>query len=75
MGKPAQFAISVLEEMGVKREGMVMVGDNLNTDILFAKRAGIASVLLFSGATTEEEAKTSEIKATHYLARLGLFKG
>ena len=51
-----------------------MIGDNPNTDIKFAKNAGIDSVLVFSGATSPEQAEKSEIKATYELARIGTFK-
>ena len=74
IGKPSTFAIEILSEKGIKKEGMVMIGDNPNTDIKFAKNAGIDSVLVFSGATSPEQAEKSEIKATYELPRIGTFK-
>ena len=32
-----------------------MVGDNLDTDIMFAKNCGIDSLLVFTGVTNEEK--------------------
>jgi ribonucleotide monophosphatase NagD (HAD superfamily) len=35
----------------------MMVGDRLDTDIAFAKKAGVASCLVLSGCTSGEEAQ------------------
>jgi ribonucleotide monophosphatase NagD (HAD superfamily) len=40
-----------------------MIGDRLNTDILGANKAGIQSIVVFSGVTTPESYQQSEIKA------------
>lgn len=48
----------IMETHGIGEEEkcrMVMIGDNLHTDILFANNAGIDSVLVFTGMTNEEE--------------------
>lgn len=51
---------------------MIMVGDNLNTDIQFAKNCGIDSLLVLTGVTSEEQYKNqSEIKATYCFESLG----
>ena len=73
IGKPNTFAIEVLEEGGLTKEGMVMVGDNPQTDIKFAHNTGIDSVLVLSGATTLQEAEKSQVKPTYILPTLGTF--
>eukprot|EP00818_Percolomonas_sp_WS_P001441 CAMPEP_0117448634 /NCGR_PEP_ID=MMETSP0759-20121206/7508_1 /TAXON_ID=63605 /ORGANISM="Percolomonas cosmopolitus, Strain WS" /LENGTH=301 /DNA_ID=CAMNT_0005241039 /DNA_START=56 /DNA_END=961 /DNA_ORIENTATION=+ len=52
IGKPSTFAVELLEKTrGWKRENMLMIGDRLDSDILMANRAGIASLLVYSGTT------------------------
>ncbi len=47
---------------------MLMIGDNLNTDIKFAHNCGIDSLLVYSGVTSEKQYKEQEeIKATYVL--------
>ena len=42
-----------------------MVGDNLETDILFGINAGIDTLLVFSGVTTPEKLEKSEVNPTY----------
>ena len=64
IGKPAaQIYITAMEQLGAKPKNTIMIGDRLNTDILGASNAGIRSILVYSGVTTPEIYKTSEIKA------------
>ena len=71
MGKPEQYMYEeALQRLGVDRSAAVMVGDRLDTDIAGAKRAGIRSILVLSGATTQEEAKESKLKADVVVADL-----
>ena len=54
LGKPEpHLARLVEEEKGVSRESMVMVGDRLDTDIAFAARNGMRSVLMLTGIAGE----------------------
>ncbi|KAA8495603.1 Phosphoglycolate phosphatase 2 [Porphyridium purpureum] len=56
IGKPSALLIeTILTEFGVERADAMMVGDRLDTDILFAKNGGIGSVLVLTGCTTEQE--------------------
>lgn len=61
VGKPeSYFAELVIKENQLNKEEVIIVGDRLNTDIQFAKRAGIKSVLVLTGVSKKEDIK--EIK-------------
>jgi len=63
-GKPERYCIDkALAETGLSAEDAVVFGDRLYTDIELANRAGITSVLVLSGETTEAMHKNSSIKA------------
>ena len=52
-GKPSrQMADAVLARLGVPAHDAVMVGDRLLTDVAMARRAGMHSVLVLTGATS-----------------------
>jgi 4-nitrophenyl phosphatase len=48
--------------LDIAPENILVVGDRLETDILGALRAGMASVLLLTGVTSTEQATASDIK-------------
>lgn len=51
-GKPSpDMAVLALELLDLPRESCLVVGDRMETDILFAKNAGIKSALVLTGAT------------------------
>ncbi|MFL7812784.1 MAG: HAD-IIA family hydrolase [Anaerolineales bacterium] len=60
---PAIFK-AALEELGAAPEETLMVGDQLDTDILGANQAGIDSALVLTGVTTRQIAADSPIKPT-----------
>jgi phosphoglycolate phosphatase len=63
VGKPSGFMLSnIAEQFGLKREQICMVGDRLDTDILFGQNGGLATVLVLSGVTTEEALLAPENK-------------
>jgi HAD superfamily hydrolase (TIGR01450 family) len=49
---------------------VAMVGDNLNTDIVGAQRAGLDSVLVLSGHSLAADLPTATVQPTHVLPRL-----
>ena len=54
-GKPtALCAQTIASSCGTPKEKIVMFGDRLYTDIATARRAGMTSVLMMTGETTEE---------------------
>lgn len=66
IGKPNKEVVeSIALKYGLNKEDMVMVGDRLYTDIKTGENAGIASVLVYSGETKEEDYKNSEIRADY----------
>jgi len=60
IGKPDPFPLKIIKEAFNFNENskILMVGDNLDTDIQFAYNCGIDSVLLFTGVTDINEYKT-----------------
>ena len=54
-GKPTTIcAETIASAQGVAKERIVMFGDRLYTDIATARRAGMTSVLMMTGETTED---------------------
>ena len=65
MGKPnKQVVESIALKYNLEKSDMAMVGDRLYTDVETGNNAGIASVIVFSGETKEEDYKESSIVAT-----------
>ena len=63
IGKPQpEMALLAMESAGYAPEETVLVGDRLYTDIACAVNAGIDSVLVLSGESTEADLKASETK-------------
>ena len=51
VGKPAEFMLAnIADAFGLKRSQICMVGDRLDTDILFGQRGGLTTMLVLSGA-------------------------
>jgi ribonucleotide monophosphatase NagD (HAD superfamily) len=50
VGKPAEFMLeNIATQFGLQRSQICMVGDRLDTDILFGKNGGLATILCLSG--------------------------
>lgn len=61
VGKPSPLMIDYLEEkLGLDKARICMVGDRLDTDILFGTDNGLQSLLVLSGVTTEEKLLSPE---------------
>lgn len=57
IGKPSTYTLEkILEITGVPREAVAVVGDRLDTDILVGNRAGLETILVMTGVTTQAEA-------------------
>ncbi|MEA1977777.1 MAG: HAD-IIA family hydrolase [Chloroflexota bacterium] len=63
IGKPEPRLFNLAREhLGLTVEQILSVGDRLETDILGAQRAGIATGLLLTGVTSSDQAEASTIK-------------
>jgi len=61
VGKPSPLMIDYLcDKLGLDRGRICMVGDRLDTDILFGSDNGLKSLLVLSGVTTEEKLLSKE---------------
>lgn len=69
IGKPHSIIMeSAFSKLQIEREECVMIGDNLDTDILAAQNVGIRSALMLTGVSTLEEVEKSQMKPT-WIAR------
>ena len=69
VGKPSPLMIDyIVDKYGCDRERICMVGDRLDTDILFGQNNGLLSCLTLSGVTTETKllSKENQIKPDYY---------
>jgi HAD superfamily hydrolase (TIGR01450 family) len=67
-GKPnTDMASLALEILGVPAESCLVVGDRMETDILFAKNAGMASALVLTGATAKKDLPQFSYAPDHIL--------
>jgi len=65
VGKPSPLMIDYLEKKyGMDRSRICMVGDRLDTDVLFGTDNGLKSVLVLSGVTSEEKLLSPENSIT-----------
>jgi len=77
VGKPSPLMIDyIVEKYGCARERIAMVGDRLDTDILFGQNNGLKSVLTLSGVTTEAKLLSEEnkIKPDFYVGSIAEFE-
>lgn len=73
VGKPADFMLRNIAEKGnLQMNQICMVGDRLDTDILFGKNAGLTTALVLSGVTDEETLLSPEndIHPDYYMPAL-----
>ena len=50
-----------------KKEKVLLLGDRLETDIVFGKKLGIKTALVLTGASKEIEVKISNIKPDYII--------
>ena len=66
IGKPNPHMFEeALRRLGPAATGAAMVGDRLTTDIAGGNAAGISTILVLSGVSTEKEIETSGIRPTY----------
>merc|ERR1719183_1224231 len=74
VGKPAPFMLDyIANKFEIRKDQICMVGDRLDTDILFGKDGGLRTLLVLSGVTTEERLMSpeNEIQPDYYTSKLG----
>ena len=72
VGKPAaQMAETATESMGVDPAECLVIGDRLETDIEMGNNAGMTTVLVLTGASTEADIDEQGIEPDHVLDSLG----
>ena len=60
-GKPSSFLVDLLvRKHNLKREDICMVGDRLDTDILFGKGNGMVTLLTMGGVTDAQQLASAE---------------
>lgn len=71
IGKPEAIIMDeALETIGLKKEEVVMVGDNYETDILAGIRNEIDTLLVYTGFTTPEDLTSEMEQPTHQVDSL-----
>lgn len=70
-GKPsALMARTAMAVLGADPGQSIMVGDRVETDILMGQRAGMATAMPLTGATTRDALRDSEVQPDFVLERL-----
>ncbi|CAD7952972.1 unnamed protein product [Amoebophrya sp. A25] len=73
-GKPSSLLMDILcKGHGLDRQRLVMIGDRLDTDILFGLSNRMKTLLVLSGVTTEAEGSESETRADYCIDNVGEF--
>lgn len=71
IGKPEKIIMEqALEILGTAKEETIMVGDNYQTDIQAGIRAGLDTLMVFTGVTPFEEMNSFATKPTYYVHSL-----
>jgi HAD superfamily hydrolase (TIGR01457 family) len=66
IGKPSALMLEMAAGvMNVDKDGTMMIGDRLYTDMRMAADAGISSILVLSGETKMSDLEVSDAKPTH----------
>ena len=53
VGKPAEFMLAnIADTFGLRRNQICMVGDRLDTDVLFGQHGGLTTMLVLSGGAS-----------------------
>ncbi|CAK7323359.1 unnamed protein product [Dovyalis caffra] len=73
VGKPSTFMMDfLLKKFHIDTSKMCMVGDRLDTDILFGQNAGCKTLLVLSGVTTQTtlQAPSNNVQPDYYTSQL-----
>jgi len=71
VGKPSKLMLEMAAgEMGVDKNGAVMIGDRLYTDMKMASNAGIGSILVLSGEAKMSDLEGSDLKPSYIIGSI-----
>lgn len=71
VGKPETIMLQqAMQRLGAKPQETVLIGDRVDTDVLGGHRAGIATIMVLTGISSEEDAAACEIRPTFIFADL-----
>ena len=73
VGKPSTFMLeNIAEKFNLSKDQICMVGDRLDTDIMFGQNGGLRTMLVLSGVTREETllSEANDIKPDLYTSKL-----
>jgi 4-nitrophenyl phosphatase len=71
VGKPEKYMLEIaMTLMDCKNEDVCIIGDRLDTDILFGRNHGISTYLVMTGFTNESILKNSDIQPTAVFSNL-----
>lgn len=71
VGKPEpRLADVATDAVGAEPTNALIVGDNLETDVLLGERAGMTTALVLTGVTTRAAAKSAGVQPDHVLDSL-----
>lgn len=75
IGKPEQIIMEMaLQKGGLRKDQVVMVGDNYHTDIQAAINFGIDSMLVYTGLSKRTEVEKEKVQPTHQIDSLDEWK-
>ena len=68
VGKPASFMLEyICDQFGIRRDQICMVGDRLDTDIMFGIDGGLRTLLCLSGVTTKEVLDKTSVQPDYFV--------
>jgi ribonucleotide monophosphatase NagD (HAD superfamily) len=72
VGKPQPtLFIEAIRKLGSSASDTLMIGDNLNIDVLGAHRAGLSTLLVLSGVSTLSDLAFAPVAPDHIYPHLG----
>lgn len=75
IGKPEPMIVKMaLKHMGLRADEVLMVGDNLLTDIPAGKAAGVRTALMLTGYSDRKELRKAKIRPTWVFGDFGQFE-
>ena len=71
IGKPYQIILDILlDEKNLKKEDLIFIGDNLETDIKLGYDAKIETIMVCSGVHTEKDIEILKVYPTKVIKNL-----